>query len=269
MPRWPLPIGRDHVDDPLRHGRRAGFEPEPLVGEQRRELVEVPPLLRRLVGVHVVDLLDLEQRPVLLVVAGLAHLAGDDVALAELVLAHLRHRDVDVVLTREVARRAHEAVAVGEQVEDPGCGGSGLQRFDALLLLTLPALLAHAAGALPSWDGGAGSGGRSRSPDSPRSSRSPPWGREPLRPPCRSSRWRSVAAGTPVVSRRPVVGGRRAGAITLPVGRERARTDRSVGGPSGARLDRRDGALAGTRRRRRFARCPVVRRSTRPRRSRR
>ena len=45
--------------------------------------------------------------------------------------------------TREVARRAHEAVAVGEQVEDPGCGGSGLQRFDALLLLALPALLAH------------------------------------------------------------------------------------------------------------------------------
>ena len=43
---------RDHVDDALGHRERARLEPEPLVGEQRRELVEVRPFLRRL-GVHV------------------------------------------------------------------------------------------------------------------------------------------------------------------------------------------------------------------------
>ncbi len=59
---------RDHVDDALSHGQRARLEPEPLIGEQRRELVEVRAILRRL-GVHAVDGLDVEQGQVLLVVA--------------------------------------------------------------------------------------------------------------------------------------------------------------------------------------------------------
>ena len=121
MPRCPLPIGA--IMSMMRSVTAVGPDsPEPLVGEQRRELVEVAPFLRRL-RVHVVDLLDLEERPVLLVVARLAHLAGHDVPW-ELVLAHLGHRDVDVVGARQVSRRTHEAVPVGEQVEDPGSGGA-------------------------------------------------------------------------------------------------------------------------------------------------
>ena len=42
MPRWPLPIGDDEVDDPGRHVRRVArvLEVQLLVGEQRREVLE-------------------------------------------------------------------------------------------------------------------------------------------------------------------------------------------------------------------------------------
>ena len=135
---------RHHVDDALGHGGGAGLEPEPLVGEQRRELVEVRPVLGHL-GIEAVHRLDVEQRDVLLVVAGPPDLAGHHVALAQRGLAHLRDRDVDVLGSRHVARRAQEAVAVGQQVEDARerrCVGDLL---GTLLLLAQSTLFAHAA----------------------------------------------------------------------------------------------------------------------------
>ena len=121
MPRWPLPIGRHQVDDPRRHvGRIAGvLEAQPLVGEQRREVLEPRPPLGRL-GIAVVDGVDLEQRRVLLVAAGRPADAGDVVALAQAVLAGQLHRDVGVVAARQVALDPQEAVALVAHVEVAG-----------------------------------------------------------------------------------------------------------------------------------------------------
>ena len=72
-PRWPLPIGDDEVDDAGRHVRRVGrvLEPELLVREQRREVLEPGPLAG-LLGVDAVHGVDAQQGRVLLVAAGRA-----------------------------------------------------------------------------------------------------------------------------------------------------------------------------------------------------
>ncbi len=63
---------------------------------------------------------DLEQGVVLLVVLGLAHLAGDLVAAAQAEAADLAERHVDVVVALHEALGAQKAEAVGQHVEDAG-----------------------------------------------------------------------------------------------------------------------------------------------------
>ncbi len=75
--------------------------------------------MARLLGIHAVDRLDLEQGVVLLVVTRRAHLAVDLVAPAQLEAADLRQRHVDVGVGLGVALRAQEPVAVGQDVEQP------------------------------------------------------------------------------------------------------------------------------------------------------
>ena len=118
-PRWPFPIGRDQVDDPRRHvGRVVGqLQLELLVGEQRREVLEAAPVAG-LLGVLAVDRVDAQQRRVLLVAAGGPAGALEVVALAQAELADLLDRHVHVVLRRQVALHAEEAVALVAQVEE-------------------------------------------------------------------------------------------------------------------------------------------------------
>jgi hypothetical protein len=74
----------------------------------------------RLVGVRVVDELDLEEGEVLLAVLRRPDLAADDVAGAHAEAADLRGRDVDVVRAGQVVvlGRAEEAEAFGQHLED-------------------------------------------------------------------------------------------------------------------------------------------------------
>ena len=75
-----------------------------LVGEQRGEVLEAGPRARVVVGVEAVDLVDAQQRRVLLVAGRRARLAPlSVVALAQAELADLLRRDVHVVLARQVA----------------------------------------------------------------------------------------------------------------------------------------------------------------------
>jgi hypothetical protein len=120
---------------------------EPLVGEQRRELVEVRPLLR-LLGVHAVDRVDLQQREVLLAVLGLPHLAGDGIALAQHEPPDLRERDIDVLLPRQVAGGPQEPVTLGQDVEQPGRRRGGGEFLLLQLDIALAAILALATALL-------------------------------------------------------------------------------------------------------------------------
>ncbi len=145
-PRWPLPIGRDQVDDPRRHVRGVGrgLEPERLVGEQRREVLE-PAAAPGLVGIDAVDLVDAQQGRVLLVAHGRAAGPGHVVTLAQPELPHLLDRHVDVVLRRQVAAHPEEAVALVAQVEE-ALDGDGLARelLGGALLVLAPAAAAPA-----------------------------------------------------------------------------------------------------------------------------
>src|SRR6185436_5633037 len=120
---------------------RAVLQPEALVGEQRGQLVELRSRGRG-VGLHVVDRLDQQQRRVLLVVLRLTDLAGDGVALAQVVLAHVRERDVDIVGAGKVAVGPQEPVALGQDVEDPRAARCGLDLLDPIRLFANAALLA-------------------------------------------------------------------------------------------------------------------------------
>ncbi len=75
--------------------------------------------------VDAVDVVDLEQRVVLLVVLGLAHLAVDLVAAAQTEAADLRQSHVDVLVALREAAGAQEAEAVGQHVEDAAAGDHG------------------------------------------------------------------------------------------------------------------------------------------------
>ena len=116
-PRWPLPIGHSRSMMRAAVSCSCGLEAQALLGEQRRELLEQRPLAGG-VGVDAVDGVDLEQGVVLLVVLGLAHLAGDLVAAAQAEAADLAERHVDVVVALHEAVRAQKAEAVGQHVED-------------------------------------------------------------------------------------------------------------------------------------------------------
>src|SRR5436190_3450563 len=109
----------DHVHDAHREIVGLGLEADALARVERREALEGDRALR-LVGVRVVDELDLEEGEVLLAVLGRTDLAADDVAGPHAEAADLRGRDVDVVRAGQVVvlGRAEEAEAFGKDLED-------------------------------------------------------------------------------------------------------------------------------------------------------
>ena len=109
---------RDQVDDAHVDLLGVGFEHQPAVGMQRRQVVE-DHFLREDVGIVVVDRLDAEQGEVAFVLLGRANLPGDDGAGAQAETANLARRDVDVVGAGEivVVGAAQEAEAVGQDFE--------------------------------------------------------------------------------------------------------------------------------------------------------
>ena len=111
------------------------------VREQRREVLELH-AVARLVGRHAVDLVDAQQRRVLLVARLRTRRAVHVVALAQREATHLRRRHVDVLRAGQVAAAAEEAVALVAEVEQT------LHR-DRLALEVLLARLVAAAARLP------------------------------------------------------------------------------------------------------------------------
>ena len=109
---------RDQVDDPAGHlaAARRAARGAASIGEQRREVLE-PRAVAGVVGRQAVDVVDPQQRGVLLVARLRARRAGDEVALAQREAPHLRRRHVDVLLRGQVAVAAEEAVALVAEVE--------------------------------------------------------------------------------------------------------------------------------------------------------
>ena len=127
---------RDEIDDARREvldGRILDLHLEPLVGIERRQVVEVD-LVARLVRVLEIDGVDLEEREVALAVLRAADLALDGVAGPEREAADLRGRDVDVVGAGEIVGvgRAEEAEAVLEDLDDAFADDVGLPRGELL-----------------------------------------------------------------------------------------------------------------------------------------
>ena len=110
---------RDEIDDAAGDLARVvgELEPQPRVGEQRREVFEARRGARASSMRDVVDEVDAHERRVLLAARRRAGRALDVVALAQTEAAHLRRGDVRVVAAGEVSRRAQEAVALVAQVE--------------------------------------------------------------------------------------------------------------------------------------------------------
>ncbi len=91
---------------------------QPLIGIERREVVEVDPVAHRL-GRLEVDRVDLEQREIPLAVLRRADLAFHGIAGAQPEAPHLGGRDVDVVRPRQVVGlgAAEEAETVGQDLQ--------------------------------------------------------------------------------------------------------------------------------------------------------
>ena len=141
-----LAEGAQQVHDARRRVVLVGLEAQALLGVQRRELLEHGALARG-VRVHAVDAVDLEQRVVLLVVLGLADLAGDLVAAAQAEAADLAEAHVDVAVALGEAVRAQEPEAVREYVQDAGArdGGAVVALLLAAAAAAALALVAPAA----------------------------------------------------------------------------------------------------------------------------
>ena len=106
-------------------------------------------LLRATSGIFEVDRFDFDQREIALAVFRRANLAGDGVAGAQIELADLRRRDVDIVRAGQIVvfRRAEESEAVGQAFQhafgEDEAVLFGLRAED----LEDQLLLAHAGGA--------------------------------------------------------------------------------------------------------------------------
>ena len=118
IPRCPLPIGqtRSMMRAVMFDGIGRVFHPQPVVGEQCREVLESRAALG-VVGRLAVDRHDLEHRRVLLVAAGRAAHGHDVVAAAQPVLPRQLDRHVRVALAGEVVVDPDEAVALVAEVE--------------------------------------------------------------------------------------------------------------------------------------------------------
>ena len=148
--RWPLPIGRDDVDNPCRKvlsGRVFELEPEPLIGKQRRQIVEID-LVLGLFRVLEIQRVDLEQREIAFAFLRAADVAFDGVAGAKPEAADLRRRDIDVVRSRQIigVRRAQKSETVGENLDDAFADNVGFLDRELLENGEHQLLLAHGAG---------------------------------------------------------------------------------------------------------------------------
>ena len=141
---------RDDIDHACRQILSGGIfqlHAEALIRKQRREVVEVD-LVLGLLGILEVQRVDLEQREIALAFLGAADVAFDGVAGAQTEAADLRGRDIDVVGARQVVRvrRAQEAEAVGENLDDALADDVGFLNRELLENGEHQLLLAHGAG---------------------------------------------------------------------------------------------------------------------------
>ena len=125
-----------------------GFHVQAVLRIERRQVIEENFVAGHF-GVFEVDGFDLDEGEIALAVLGRTHLAGDGVAGAQIELANLRRRDVDIVRARQIVvfRGAQKAEAVRQAFQD------AFAEDEAVLLglraqdLKNQLLLAHAAGA--------------------------------------------------------------------------------------------------------------------------
>src|SRR6476646_63808 len=125
-----------------------GFEPEPLLRIQRRQVVEEN-LVAGLVGRLEVHRFDLDQREILFALMRRTYLAADGVTGFQIEFADLRRGNVNIVGARQivVVGRAEEAITVRKDFKDTF--GEDVAFLFALRLQDLEnqILFAHAAGA--------------------------------------------------------------------------------------------------------------------------
>ncbi len=121
---------RHNVDDARRKilfGRIFVFHLQPLVGIERRQVVEVD-LVARFFRVFEIERIDLEQREVAFAFLGAADVSVDGVTGAQSEPADLRGRNVDVVRAGEIVgfRRAQKAETVRQYFDDTLADNVGL-----------------------------------------------------------------------------------------------------------------------------------------------
>ena len=144
---------RSHdVDDPRREilpRRIFQLEAETLIGEQRREVVEID-LVLGFLGVFEIEGVDLEESEVALALLGTPDVTFDGITGAQTEAADLRGRDINVVRSWQVIRirRPEEAEAVGENLDDAFADNVGFLNRKLLEDREHQLLLAHGAGIL-------------------------------------------------------------------------------------------------------------------------
>ena len=141
---------RDDIDDARREilfGRILVFHLEPLIGIERRQVVEID-LVARLLGILEIDRVDLEQREIALAFLRGADVAFDGVAGAQTETADLAWRNIDVVGPGQIIRfrRAQKAEAVGEHLDDAFADDVDFLGRELLEDREHQLLLAHGAG---------------------------------------------------------------------------------------------------------------------------
>ena len=143
---------RDDVDDAggeILLGRILEFHLQPLVGIERRQVVEID-LVARLLGILEIERVDLEQRKVAFAFLGAADMAVDGVAGAQAEAADLRGRNVNIVGPRQIVRfrRAQEAKTVRQHFDHAFADNIGLAHRKLLEDAEHQLLLAHGRGIL-------------------------------------------------------------------------------------------------------------------------
>ena len=121
-PALTLADGREQIDDPGGQFRRPGrLEPKPLVGEQRREVLE-PRAVPGFIGRKSAHGVDADERRELLVRRRGAARTFDEVTAAHGEAAGLADGDVDVFRTRQVSLGPQEPIPFVAQVEQAAHG---------------------------------------------------------------------------------------------------------------------------------------------------
>ena len=142
----------DDVDNPCRQVFSRGvleFEPETLIGKQRRQIVEID-LVLGLFRVLEIQRIDFQQREIAFAFLRTANVAFDRVAGAQSEATDLRGRDVDIVRPRQIVgvRRTQESETVGENLDDTLADDVGFLNRELLENGEHQLLLAHGAGVL-------------------------------------------------------------------------------------------------------------------------